>query len=289
MGRVEAAAPRFRLERIASPDAPSFAAAYAELDAFFGARGELEERATLASFVHERVIPYGDGMEGHYHLLAAWEGGQLAGVRDCYVDLDLRSGVCVVALSHTLVLPPWRRSGLSALFRTAPVTLARRAVAERIGAGAAVPILVAGEMEPIDPDQPDTLTRLLAYARAGFRVLDPQRLPYSQPDFRPDHALEAHSAIALLPVVRWVGHEGALAMPVTLAAAFPRLFHACHRRFLPAARVDPSEVHALRTLTRTAGDVALLPLPRHAADHDAIAPLTRDAVWPAYPRYLRGP
>ncbi|MFN7143212.1 MAG: hypothetical protein ACK4YP_05505 [Myxococcota bacterium] len=273
---------RVRLELVADPDGAAFDRAYTLLDGFFGPRGEMEARAALARFVRERVIPFGPGLEGVYHLVAAWDGDALVGVRDCYVDIDHPRGVCVVALSHSLVVPEWRRSGLAAVLRALPVTLARRVVAER--AGRALPTLVAAEMEPVDPGNRDTVVRLVAYGRSGFSVLDPTRFRYSQPEFRADAG--AHTGIPLLGVVRPVGIAGDT-LPVEVVAAFPRLFHGCHRQFLPAARVDPSEAHVSAHLG--SAPVPLLPLPTGAANVDRLAPLVRGAVLPLYPPGLRGP
>lgn len=295
LARVREALPRYRMEVVRDPASASFTAAYDALDAFFGPRGEMEAREAIAGFVRDGLLPYGGGMEGHYRLLVLWEGDTIAGVRDCYVDLDLDAGVNILALSHVWVAPEHRRSGAAAILRNAPVTLAREVARERMGRD--VGVLVCAEMEPPHPEEPDTVVRLLAYGRSGFGVLDPRRLPYSQPDFRPLEELDGHLAIPLLPVVRPVGVAGvreggpgeAGEVPLEIAAAYPRLFHSCHRTFLPRERVDPSEVHALRALTRTPGPVALLPLPRSAGEVAALDPVVRGAVYPLYPRILRGP
>ncbi len=281
----EAALARVRLEDIRDPESPAFAAAYALLDGFFGPRGEMEERAAIARFVLDRVIPFAPGLEGHYHLVAAWDGDVLVGVRDCYVDIDHTRGVCVVALSHSLVVPAWRRTGLAAVLRALPVTLARRTVAARVGRP--LPTLVSAEMEPVDPANVDTVVRLVAYGRSGFSVLDPTRFRYSQPEFR-DLPDAAHTGIPLLGVVRPLGVPGdSDALPAALAAAYPRAFHGCHRTYLPAARVDPSERHVLAHLGRD--PVPLLPLPTGGDTLDRLAPLVRGAVVPLYPPGLRGP
>lgn len=288
--KAESALGRFRFQVLDDPSSPAFDRAYAMLDGFFGPRGELEERAALARFTAEQLIRYGPGLEGHYRLVAAWEGDELAGVRDCYIDIDVDNRVCVVALSHAFIAPRWRRSGLGALFRALPVTLARRIVGERLNAPERVPILIAAEMEPADPSQPDTIVRLMAYGRSGFGVLDPRRLPYSQPDFREEVvSASRHTGIALLPVVRWVDHPQADRVPVAYAAAFPRLFHVCHRMYLPHWRVDPSEAHALSTLGRSTEAVPLLPLPTGPEQLELLVPLLRGAVLPLYPPGLRGP
>lgn len=278
---------RLRIAEVRDPDGPAFDAAYDMLAGFFLANGELEEKGALASFVRDRVLTLGDGLEGVYHLVAAWDGDELVGVRDCYVDIDHGRGICVVALSHSYVAPSQRRSGLAAAFRALPVTLARRVVAERVGRP--LPTLVVAEMEPVDPDQPATIVRLLAYGRSGFRVLDPARVPYSQPEFR-DLVDAAHTAIPLLGVVRPVGFAEPLdALPVDIVAAFPRLFHACHRLYLPDAKVAPSEAHVAAALHSTTAPVQLLPLPTGRDTIGRLAPLVRGAVVSRFPAPLRGP
>lgn len=291
--KVASAMARFRLEAV-TETGETFERAYALLDSYFGPKGELEARDVLGGFVENRGLPYGDGMEGHYRLLVAWDGDELVGVRDLYVDLDLVEGVCLVALSHSYIVPTCRRSGLAALFRAAPVTIARlvtRQHFDHTGADDTRPpeILVAAEMEPIDPVDVGTIIRLIAYGRSGFVAIDPLRLPYSQPDFRELPEGAPWVAIPLMPIVRWLGHEDETELPLWLAAAFPRLFHSCHRQYLPRGRVDPSEVHALRALTRSARPVALLALPSDPGDTAHITPLLRERVHGAYPRLLRGP
>ncbi len=272
------AARTLTLREIRDPSDPAFDAAYDLLDGFFGPLGELEDRAVLARFTRERHLDYGPGLRGTYHLIGAWDGDVLVGVRDCYVDLDDRVGVCLVGLSHSFVLPAWRRSGLGALFRAVPVALAREAGPR--------PTLLAAEMEPVDLARPETIVRLVAYGRSGFGVFDPQRFRYSQPDFRaPSDA--GHTAIPMLGVVRLLG-LGPDRVSAEVAEAFPRLFHVCHRMYLSASRVDPSERHAVDTLRASPDPVRLLRLPQAIDDAEALVPLTRDAVLPLYPVGLRG-
>jgi hypothetical protein len=280
--KAEAALRRVRLVAIDDPDSPAFHAAYDLLASFFGAQGELEEREHVADFVRRRVIDYGDGLYGTYHLVTAWEGDALVGVRDCYVDVDRARGVCLVALAHSFVVPAWRRSGLAAVLRSVPLTLARR---DPVGGG--LPTLVVAEMEPVDPEVPETVVRLIAYGRSGFSVLDPARLRYSQPEFR-DLPDARHTGLPLLGVVQTRGVPPG-PLPVSLVEAFPRLFYVCHRMFVPAERVDASEAHVLEALSRSDAPVDLLPLPTSAETLDRLAPLVRGAVLPLYPPALRGP
>lgn len=283
--RAQEAAARLRLEAVRDPDEPNFGRAWDFLAAEFLARGELEERQALADIVRAETLDYGEGRTGSYHMIVAWEGDALVGVRDCYVDIDPGRGVALVCLSHCLVAPAWRRRGLAALLRAVPLALGRAVVQARVGRP--LPTLVAAEMEPVAASDPASLVRLVAYGRSGFRVLDPRRLPYAQPDFRPG---APQIGIPLLGVVRALGIPSAEgptpSVPVEIAAAYPILFHAAHRRYIDPARVDLCEGHALRTLRSSPEPVPLLPLPLDLGEE--VGPLTREAVFPLYPRELLG-
>lgn len=287
--RAAEAAARVRIDAITDPRTAAFPRTWDLLAAEFLDRGELEDAAELAALLDAGLIDYGHDRSGTYHLFAAWDGDALVGARDCYVDIDHRLGVALVSLAHCLVAPPWRRRGLAALLRALPVALARQQILAR--AGRPLPTLVVAEMEPPSAADPPAIVRLIAYGRAGFAALDPRRLPYAQPDFRPDPG--RHLALPLLGVVRTLEIPAALgprpAVPVEVAALFPILFHATHRRYTPRERVDACEQNALTALHRSADPVPLLPLPEGEATLDRLAPLTRAAVLPAYPPALRGP
>ncbi len=236
----------------------------------------------LRAFLRQRTLQYGGGRHGTYHMIAAYDGERLVGARDCYVDVDPGLRTCLVALSHVLVVPDCRRTGLAALLRTAPLTLARRALADRPG----WPILLVAEMDPVDPAAPETVVRLVAYGRSGFRALDPRRLPYSQPLLGSEVRDLAITALPMLVVARTVGMD---AVTPEIAGLFLTLFHGTHRMYLAAERVDPSEDHARRALDGSAEPVPLLVLPMDGGDLPALTPLTRDRVLALYPPGLRGP
>ncbi|MBL9099530.1 MAG: hypothetical protein JNL82_01165 [Myxococcales bacterium] len=283
--RIAFAAACLRVAAIRSPDDPAFRRAWDLLAAEFLERGELEDAAVLADFLRVGVLEYAPHQSGTYHLLAAWHGDELVGVRDCYVDIDLRRGVALVSLAHCLVVPAWRRRGLAPLLRTLPLALGRAVVRARVGRE--LPTLVVAEMEPADPAEPATLVRLIAYGRSGFRALDPRRVPYAQPELR--QGASGHG-IPMLGIARAIGiptAEGPVpVVPAAIAEAFPILFHATHRRFVDSARVDACEANALAALRASDDPVALLPLPVALDDSPRILPLSRAAVLPLYPRTI---
>jgi hypothetical protein len=128
--------------------------------------------------------------------------------------------------------------------------------------------------------------RLLAYGRSGFAALDPSRVRYSQVEFR-DLPDAAHTGTPMLGVVRPLDLPPG-PLPVAVVASFPRLFYACHRGFVPGARVDPGESLVRGALHASDAPVPLLPLPTALDELPRLAPLVRGAVLPLYPPGLRG-
>jgi hypothetical protein len=186
----------FEVHRIRSIEDPWFEPAYEELWAEFGAKGEMELRETLAA--RFRLAP---GMI--YEVVFVRQHGAFAAVRDHTVIPT--EAETVVHLSHNLVAPEFRRSGLAGWMRAFPVLSAREFRPD-------APITLAAEMEHDDGTDPDRAIRLRAYERAGFMKVDPARVAYHQPDFRSAAAIDAAggaaSPIPFLLLLRRVGREG---------------------------------------------------------------------------------
>lgn len=271
--------PELRLERVRDPESPAFAEVYALLEEYFGLRGELEDRETLARFLRTEKLVYGPELEGRYLLLGVWEGPKLVAVRSAYLDLDHRRKVSMGILSQVYIRPEWRRSGLGELLRAIPEEQTRAQCSPGYTS------MLLCEMEPLDVRDPDSLSRLLAYGKAGFRALDPRRVPYSQPEFRLG---TGHTGIPLLLLLKLLGDQ-AEALPVPTVEAIPRLFYTCHRDSLPEPQVLPSEEHLWQALRRDPSPIPLLPLPRHAQDEERLAPLRRECILPLFPAGLQGP
>lgn len=257
-------------------DDPAFDEAYALLDAEFGAKGELERRDAYEAYLARATETL-----GHRIVVARDRDGTIAAVRDC--NVTAKDGVVVVFLSHVLVLPPHRRTGLGSVMRHVPVALGRRAGGSEL--------LMAAEMEPVKAGDPDTVVRLLAYGRAGYRAIDPASLPYLQPDYRAHDLIDRDGLrpVPLLPVVRWVGHETETSLPKRLARAYVEHLYAIvgvHCREQDLAR---PRAFTLGVLDRAPGDhVALLPLPT-TPDDPAAAALSADRVLSYYPSELPPP
>ncbi|WP_437634949.1 hypothetical protein [Sorangium sp. So ce854] len=297
--KVARALARFSLGE--ARDDAAFDEGYRALDAFFGPKGEIERREVLAAWLAGEHTDPAAPIAATYHMLLArgvddddddddGGDGRLAGVRDCFVTLDRAARRCVVLLSHALVLPEFRRTGLAALLRAAPVALARRALGEAGIDAAQAEILLAAEMEPVDPDDRDTAVRLFAYGRAGFAAIPPAVLPYAQPDFRDTAALGVTPVpVPLVAVVRQVGEEDGADISRAGAASFLRHYQAVHAREVDLASLALIRDNALAGLAAFEGErVPLLRIPRGPAEIAGLAPLLRSAVMPLFPPAWRG-
>ncbi|MEY3214730.1 MAG: hypothetical protein RIT28_5211 [Pseudomonadota bacterium] len=274
--RLDEALARFTITPILAPG-PEFDEVYAFLDAEFGPKNELEAKATLAGWLGRHGVV--DGRFVAYHLLVCHDAdGALAGARDCFV-IRRGEGPWVVLLSHVLIGPAWRRSGLGALLRAAPVALLRAA-----GAREDDERVLAAEQELIDPADEASIVRQLAYGRAGFSALNPQVFPYAQPDFRP-HAVAAADPkpVPMMLTLRRLGLEAAAEAPAALAWAVLDAFDAVH-----GEHCLPGDLAARRDL---AASWCRDPVPMMRFDPrqpEAAAPLLRAATLPLLPRRLGG-
>jgi len=263
---------------------PALNAAYAVLDGWFGVRGEIERRAVFEDWLSTPDGRWVDGLRTRHHVtVARAHDGAIAAVRDTHVILDPDARICVVYLSHAYVEPPHRRTGLAHHLRELPLAHARADLAEW-GAPEA-DVLLGVEQEPIATGAEETVVRLVAYGRTGFRAIDPRVFPYCQADFT-DVAASGGPArpLPLLAVVRHIGHASSDTLPTPLAAAFVRHIYAVAGMHCRAADLDAPRRHALAGLAAHGQPtVPLLPLPRSVDDHAAIAAVHEDACRPYFP------
>lgn len=185
-------------EVIRSTDDPLFPEAYETLWAEFGEADELESRDVLAG-------RFAVGPAMRYEMVSVRQDGVLAAVRDH--TAIWQEGEVIVHLSHNLVMPEWRRSGLAGWLRAAPI-VAARTVAAAQGAPDA-PITLVAEMEFDDGSDPRRAIRLKAYERAGFLKIDPAGVPYFQPDFRAAAEIDGTGArpLPFQLLVRQIGRD----------------------------------------------------------------------------------
>ena len=147
------------------------------------------------------------------------------GVRDHTAILEPDGRGVIVHLSHNLIAPPARRTGLAGWMRALPIAAARECLAtnginnggkdsspkggkDSLSSNARITLIA--EMEHHVPDHPHEMARLQAYEKAGFRKIDPTRVNYHQPDFRTPAEIDAGGGPHPLPlqlIVRRVGRE----------------------------------------------------------------------------------
>lgn len=236
-GVLEASWESFALHAVRSPADALFDDAFGRLWRQFGERGEMERREVIEDRLAWDPRQPIDGHALLYEMLVVRRDGEVVAVRDHTaiatpaVLAGEKGANVVVHLSHVLVEPTMRGRGLASWLRALPIetgrrclALARAAQAERADAAAArrgddgaerlrkraTPgLTLVAEMEHDDGRTPAVVARLRSYAKAGFRVVDPTRVPYSQPDFRDAGEIErsGEQPVPLCLVLRRVGRE----------------------------------------------------------------------------------
>lgn len=197
------------LRRITSTDEPDFDMAFGALWAEFGASAEIEQAEVLARRMAWDGRTMTDGCALRYRMLMIVAGGRFAAVRDHTAIVQDGAEGAVVHLSHNLVAPEWRRTGLAGWLRALPIQTARRALAAQ-GRSESEPVTLVGEMEHPEPGNQASIVRLRAYAKAGHWKVDPERVNYLQPDFRTPDEIDASGGPRPIPmglVIRRVGRE----------------------------------------------------------------------------------
>lgn len=217
-----------RVDEVRSPSDPLFAMAYGALAAQFGVGDALELPEVLAqrmTWTPEIGMRYG-------LFLVRDAAGEIAAVRDHTAIQSADGAGCTVHLSHLLIAPAWRRSGLAGWMRALPLVTAR---------AFAQPLTLVAEMDGEIAEE--------AYARAGFLKADPARVQYYQPDFRPPAEIDGAGGPQPVPfklLLRRVGreHERELAPGAlrTLVSDLYRMYaQGCRSRDLPSLEGYPAE------------------------------------------------
>ena len=197
------------LHRITSPEDPFFSQAFGALSAEFGDAGEMEQDSVIArrmQWLPEQMI---NGASMQYALQLVTRRGEFVAVRDHTVIILESEPGAVVHLSHNLVSPDWRRSGIAGWMRALPVATAMDSI-QTLRLPSASPVTLVGEMEHFDPTRSATLVRLTAYEKAGFKMVDPELVSYLQPDFRDPAEIDISSGPQPLPLtlmLRRIGRE----------------------------------------------------------------------------------
>lgn len=241
----------FTVDAVRSREDPAFEEGYRRLWTEFGPKGEMESRDVIAArLAWDPRRPEVD-CALLYEMLVVRRRGEVVAVRDHTAILGRGAAVVVVHLSHVLVEPALRGSGLASWLRALPVTTARRCAT--LAAGGDVPVTLVAEMERDDGVTPAVVRRLRSYAKAGFSLVDPTRLDYHQPDFRSAAEIDASACtpLRLSLVIRRVGREQERAVA---GAEVALLVDALYRMF--GVHQRPADMDVVRRATGALPDSA---------------------------------
>ncbi|HMY21719.1 MAG TPA: aminotransferase class III-fold pyridoxal phosphate-dependent enzyme, partial [Polyangium sp.] len=279
--KVRAALERFQLEEVRTE--ASFQLGYDALEVQFGPINEIERREVLwAWFEKGSLTPVEQNIRAFYHMSLVWEGQTLAAVRDDFGTVDRTTGSVVAFLSHSLVLPPYRRSGVAALIRSLPAPHARHD-ARALGVKPTAVMLLA-EMEMFEAHRNETLVRLSSYGRAGFRVVPPWHVPYAQPDFRDLAALQVEAQpVPMMLLVRQVGEESSKTIEPRRARTLLDHLAAIHRVTVDHEQIDAMHKNVSYRLDPRCPPIALIDPTPTDTDMTSLRLISRDGLTHLYP------
>jgi hypothetical protein len=251
---------RWSFRCIRSVEDPCFATAFTLLEQEFGPLGEMEHREVIARRLARWTNPPTDAVatgawSAWYEMVLAFEGEEPAAVRDHTVIFPPpeQGGGTLVHLSHNLVLPPWRRTGLAGWMRGCPAVEARLLREKLAPERREQPLLLVAEMEPWDESKKSTMIRLKAYEKAGFRMVDPACVQYFQPDFQAAEDGGPFTPLPLCLLLRWVGCEDLQEIPAQRVEQIADSLLAMYGLELSAANVAAARasrkiLHPLKTI-----------------------------------------
>ena len=197
------------LHTIRSPKDPFFETAFGALWKEFCVAGEMEQAGVIAERMKWHPLEICDGAALLYAMQLITRNDEFVAVRDHTAILLANEPGAIVHLSHNLVAPAWRRSGIAGWLRALPVSTALEAL-EAAGRPLNAPITLVGEMEHFNPSNAATGIRLTDYKNAGYKMVAPELVDYRQPDFRDPRIIDQENGpqpIPLCLMLRRIGRE----------------------------------------------------------------------------------
>ena len=257
---LEADCSDFEIHRIRDKTDPFFEMAFGALWNEFGSKGEMEQKEVIAERLQWDLLQMQRGAFLRYALVLVTHHGEFVAVRDhTVIVLEDRPGA-VVHLSHNLVAEKWRRSGIAGWMRAIPVSTALECLAA-LKCAVGSPITLVGEMEHLDHSKPDTKVRLTAYEKAGFKMVDPKRVSYLQPDFRHPHDIDQSNGPIPVPLCLMLRRVGREQESYVSGAEVLQVVHALYRMYGVGFRESDMKVVGDSLSTYPAPDEAIDLLP----------------------------
>lgn len=269
--KARALADQVRIHAVLSAQDPWFDVAYALLDAYFGPRGEFEARDDLARLVAAPFEHRGIHVACPL-LVCVGSTGEVVAASTRYVTYEPATGVLAYLDGCTFTVEAQRGHGSSALALAILLDHGRRLLAP-FGAGAATRTLDVGDLEPLDPTDPDAVQRAVVWGRAGGVVIPPDAFPLTLVGMRDDATPGGElPPVPVLAMVRDPSRPGPLpTLDKAALDALARHLEAAHA-WSGDATVLTGETARLRAAVAAfpADPVPLAPLPTARDDHAAI-------------------
>jgi hypothetical protein len=200
----------FTISFIDAPTHPRFAEGYQALWDEFGPRNEMEQRSVIEQRMTWRPEQPLHSLAMQYEMIVVSHDDEVAAVSDhtAIVNVAHPDQPAIVHLSHLLLLPRFRGTGLSGWMRAMPIRLARDCL---LRSGQSLRrITLAAEVEPADSMLPERHQRLTSFQKVGFLKVDQGSIDYLQPDFRPSELIDREGRPLPVPLsllLRRLGRE----------------------------------------------------------------------------------
>lgn len=237
---------RYEVKKVMSTQDPLFEVVYGKFREEFEPKGEIEEKSVLSQRLTWDPSQFKSEYSLKYEIIVVTQNGKFAAARDHSVII--RRGPharAVIHLSHALIDPAHRGTGMAGWLRAWPIQTAQACLLAS-GTPPNTPITLMAEMEPyFPPGSPgnsaennlDTGARFKSYRRAGYRMIDPMSVNYHQPDFRNPTLIDTQGGPHPLPlrlVIRRMGKESETHLPGSeVRESVSALYHMFGSSFRP--------------------------------------------------------
>ncbi len=191
---------------VRSPDDPWLLPGYEVLNNYFGERGEMETLEVIRmrlgwgakqpsdeySFLYEMVV-----LTDEREQIIALRDHTVIVKKQCAADAERAA---VVHLSHLFITEENRGKNKDFLSDECPEKAAGELLS-RLGFDNDMPIILAAEVEHLQPGNEEREKRLRIFRGLQYKPIDPRRVSYLQPDFRSPDEIDAGGKAQPLPLL----------------------------------------------------------------------------------------